>query len=249
MTISPAGWNDQQAHFYAQSIADSEYANAVSPLLCAPYHDVLDIGAGSGALTLCCLASGARWHAVEPSPAMQAHLGALRASLTERGIALEISPSRWQDLPPSTRAATLLAANVGATHHEPVVFFDAMHPRFTEAMHWVVAAQAGPSTFCLAGFLPPSLHGADTRPAYQRTLACLGETRKPHSVQLVDWRYRATFASVVSAQAHFLDRLGLLPDTPRGRDVLAFIKRHVQDRAEGVIVEVPKRSAVMSWTR
>ena len=149
--LCPDHWDDAQAELYAQTIAQSGYADAVVPLLGGPFADVLDIGAGSGELTHRVLSDGARWSAVEPQPAMQRRLHAQRPSLAPRGIELLLYPQTWQALPCDMVAHTVLAANVGATHHEAARFFDAMRPRAQKNMLWVVAAQHGPSTFLCSG--------------------------------------------------------------------------------------------------
>jgi hypothetical protein len=243
-----SGWGDAPANFYAETIAASDYAARVGPLLCGPWVEVLDVGAGNGVLTRSRLAPGARWIAVEPNAAMGLHLAACRPWLAERRIRLELLPVTWQALPDSVVADQVLAANLGATHHEPLEFFGAMRGRWRRAMHWVAAAQHGPSTFCLAGFLPAELHGADTTPAVERTLAQLGAACAPHSVCFADWAYRCTFADVATAQAHFLDRLGLAADSPRGQEVCAYVARRGRAGPAGLEVGCAKRSAVLTWT-
>ena len=113
----------------------------------------------------------------------------------------------------------------------------------------MVAAQAGPSTFCLAGFLPPELHGADTRPAFERTLEQLGSTRAPDDIRFTDWRCRFVFADLHAAQTHFLDRLALEAGSERARAVLRYIDAHSRLTAAGVEVGCDKRSAVLCWRR
>lgn len=247
--LPPTGWNDVQARFYADTIAASDYGERIAPLLGGPFADVLDIGAGCGSLVSRTVADGGWWTAVEPQAAMRDILHARRPALARRGIQLETMDNRWQDLPGTPCATVLVAANVGATHHEAARFFDAMSGRWQSAMHWVVAAQAGPSTFCLAGFLPASLHGADMQPAVERTMDQLGPHRRPQRVQLADWVCRHTFADVAQAQAHFADRMALASCDPLGKEVLAYIARHGRPVATGFEISCAKRSAVLSWSR
>jgi hypothetical protein len=246
-TLCPAHWDDDQAEFYARTIAQSGYADAVVPLLGGPFADVLDIGAGSGELTARVLTDGARWSAVEPQPAMQRRLLAQKPSLTLRGIELVLHPQTWQALPSDMVAHTVLAANVGATHHEAARFFDAMRPRAQKNMLWVVAAQHGPSTFCAAGFLPPDLHGADTQPAIDHCLTDLGSQRQPHALLFAEWDYRVVFPDVGQAQAFFLQRLALQQDSGKGQAVCEFVARHVQPHTDGVTACCRKRSAILRW--
>lgn len=245
--VRPSRWDDGQARFYAETIESSDYVERLAPSLGPRWDDFLDVGAGSGALGGRLANAGSRWQAVEPQPAMQALLEQQRPFLAARGVTLALHPCTWQDLPAPACARQLLAANLAATHHEAGEFFDAMVGRWQDAMHWVVAAQAGPSTFCLAGFLPPELHGADTRPAFERTLEQLGPTREPDDIRFSDWQCRFLFADLHAAQLHFLDRLVLAPDTARAVDVCRFVTRHASLTAGGVEISCTKRSAVMTW--
>jgi len=247
--VQPGGWNDAQARFYVATIASSDYVERVVPLLPGPWPDILDVGAGSGALVSRLVADHGRWLAVEPQPAMQGLLERHRPALAIRHVDLQVHPCTWQNLPPATRAAGLLAANVGATHHEAATFFDAMALHWTQSMRWVVSAQAGPSTFCLAGFLPAALHGADVQPAFERTLHDLGPTRAPAEVRFVDWHCRFAFPDESSAQAHFLDRLGLLPGTAQAAEVCGYVHRHARHTTSGCEIGCDKRSAVLAWDR
>lgn len=247
MSVRPAGWNAAQADFYAETIAASDYAEVVAPHLRGPIDDFLDVGAGSGLIAGRVLGDGARWTAVEPEPAMQARLRARAQELAPRGIRFVLHPTTWDAMPAEAIAQVLMAANLGATHYEADAFFTAMQPRWRREMVWVVAAQDGPSTFCLAGFLPPELHGAPTQPAVERTLAQLGPERAPDEMTTVDWSYRVRFPDLASAQAHFLDRLALAPASDQARAVADFVARHAEVRAEGVIAGCPKRSAILRW--
>ena len=246
-TVAPCHWDDDQADFYARTIAQSGYADAVVPCLGGPFADVLDIGAGSGELTSRVLSDGARWMAVEPQAAMQRRLLAQRPKLTTRGIELLLHQQSWQDLPPGLMATTVLAANLGATHHEAARFFDLMRPRAQKNMVWVVAAQQGPSTFCAAGFLPPDLHGANAQPAIDRCLADLGSHRQPHALLFADWDYRVVFPDVAHAQAFYLQRLALPEGSAKGQAVRDFVANHVESLRDGVAASCHKRSAVLRW--
>lgn len=247
MGVRPSRWDDGQACFYAETIESSDYVERVAPLLGPPWTDFVDVGAGSGALGARLVGDGGRWMAVDPQPAMRALLEQQRTRLLARGTTLEIHACTWQDLSADLRARRLLAANLGATHHEAGEFFDAMVGRWQDAMHWVVAAQAGPSSFCLAGFLPPELHGCDTRPAFERTLDQLGPERAPDDIRFANWHCRFVFANLPAAQAHFLDRLDLAPDSAKAVEVCRYVARHAVATTAGVEVGCAKRSAALSW--
>lgn len=245
--VRPSRWDDGQARFYAETIESSDYVDRVAPLLGPPWKDFVDVGAGSGALGARLVGDGGRWAAVDPQPSMRALLQQQRMRLSARDATLEIHACTWQDLPADLRARRLLAANLGATHHEAGVFFDAMAGRWQDAMFWVVAAQAGPSTFCLAGFLPPELHGSDTQPGFERTLDQLGPGRAPDDIRFADWRCRFVFADLPAAQAYFLNRLALASDTAKAREVCRFVGRYAVPTAAGIEVSCAKRCAFMRW--
>jgi len=238
---------DAEAAWYADAIAATDYADAVAGCLPRPFYDLLDVGAGSGVLAPSLLGERARWRAVEPQPLMRRRLRQVAESLADRRVALELYSTGWQSLAPDVGAEVLLAANLGATHHDAAAFFDAMRTRWRRAMHWVVPAQAGPSTFCLAGFLPPALHGADMRPAFERTLAQLGAARAPREVAFVDWRFDVRFRDAGAAVGHCVDRLGIDAGSTRGRAVSAYVHARGIADDRGFVVGCAKRSAVLSW--
>ena len=246
------GWHgplhaDAQARLYLEILEESDYAQRLAPVVGGGYHDVLDVGAGSGALTRLCLGRPARWLAVEPNTAMGDALSALRPGLAAQGIDLAHLPLRWEEMPEALAAETVFAFNMGATHHEPDALFDSLAERARRAMIWVVPAQAGPSTFCLAGFLPPELHGADTTPAFERTLGRLAADQRPASIQFVDWQCRLSFTSRAMAVRHFLERLDLSSDSPHGQAVSDYINYRLGPNGEEASIVCAKRSAVMVW--
>lgn len=240
-------WGDAEAAWYANAIAATDYASAVLPCLPGPWDDLLDVGAGSGVLAAALLRHGARWRAVEPQALMRQRLRQVAESLTDRAVVLELHDCCWEALVPAVRAEVLLAANLGATHHAAAAFFDAMRCRWRRAMYWVVPAQPGPSTFCLAGFLPPELHGAEMQPAYERTLAQLGAARAPDRIAYADWRFDARFTDAEAAAGHCLDRLGIAADSLRGRDITAWVHAHGAADGRDFVIGCAKRSAVLSW--
>jgi hypothetical protein len=122
-----------------------------------------------------------------------------------------------------------------------------MRACWQDTMQWVVAAQKGPSTFCLAGFLPPELHCSDTRPAFKRTLDQLGPHRAPDDIRFTEWHCRYVFADLQAAQGHFLNRLGLKPGTAQAVEIRRYVAQHAVTTTAGVEVGCAKRSAVLSW--
>ena len=82
-TRREAGWHgplspEAQARLYLEILEESDYAERLAPVVGGDHRDVLDIGAGNGALSRRCLARPARWLAVEPNVAMGEALARLR---------------------------------------------------------------------------------------------------------------------------------------------------------------------------
>lgn len=254
-TTSRWGWSEApdagdelvQARFYLAMMDQSDYAARLAPLVGNGLVDVLDIGAGGGHITRRCLAPGARWLAVDPNPVMGEALASQCASLLAAGIRLTHLAQSWQSLPAPIGAQTVLAFNLGATHHAAADIFAALAGRAKREMVWVVPAQDGPSTFCLAGILPPELHGSDTRPAFQRTLEQLAAGDQPNRLDFVDWSCCMRFASPESAIRHFLSRLDVRQQSDKGRAIGDFLRLRLKQDGSGYRLVCPKRSAVMRW--
>jgi hypothetical protein len=228
-------------------LSESNYAEKVAPVIGKAKGTILDIGAGSGALTRHCLAGPSTWIAVEPNVEMRSVLASLQPSLEKKLIQLEVIPARWQDLPCDISASTAFAFNIGATHHEARSLFNTLQGRGLKAMVWVVPAQEAPSSFCLAGYLPPEIHQEDTTPAYLKTMAQLGPSDRPHSIAFVDWMCRYTFTSNEALLSHFKERLGLKDGTDKARDLECYLRKKIKSSKVGMQISCEKRSAVMRW--
>lgn len=247
---APSVWPDAEARFFAEGLDRSDYVQAVGGTLRAalgPAASLLDIGAGSGVLGRHLLADGGRWTALEPSRYMRARLGRIAR---RDGLALACLDARWEDLPTLGLAPHRLAlcANVGGSTVEgdPRRLLAAARP-LAGTIAWVVSAQRGPRTFCLSGFLPDDLHGLDTRPGYQLTLARLDRAEQPDCILFADWRFRAVFADRDAARAHFRHRLGPI-DAGRLRRLDDHLDACLVPVADGIAAEAPKRSAILIWT-
>ncbi len=245
-----AGDIGAHARLYLDMMAQSDYAEKVAPAVGSNYADVLDIGAGGGSVTRHCLAPGARWCAVEPNPAMGEALAAQRPALTARGIRLDHLSLRWQDLPDEVCADSVFVFNVGDNHHQAAALFDALAFRARREMVWVVPAQAAPASFCLAGFLPAEFYADDVlsrQAAIERTLAELGESRRPARIDCVDWQCRMIFPSRKAVALHFLERLDCSPESAEGRALTRYLDQVLRSDATGWPVACAKRSAVVRW--
>ncbi|WP_372015532.1 class I SAM-dependent methyltransferase [Tistrella mobilis] len=248
-----APWADADAAFFAEQLARSDYARNLGDTLRALYggrpRSLIDIGAGSGLLGQAVIARGGRWCAIEPNAHMRGRLAGLAEVRPD--LSIEIRDAVWQELAPADPAAPadlVLCANIPG----PIGQARALHARtrpLGRMLAWIVPAQAGPRSWCLAGFLPSHLHGEDITPGDRLALDELGGDLAPDTVHLVPWTFRALFPDRAAARAHMLDHLGR-----RGHvvdDLEARLDRHLDlalvEADGGVIAEAPKLSAVFLW--
>lgn len=248
---SPAPvWPDRDARSYAEALEGSYYALAAAAalrsLLDVP-GSLLDIGAGAGHPVRAWLPPSARWTAVEPNRYLRARLGRLSRT-THPG--LRPLASTWEalaglGLPPHEVA---LAANTGGPLSAPRALLASMRANATRAVAWVVPAQRGPRRWCLAGALPPALHGEDERPAVYSVLEALGPADRPDRHAVFSWTFRARFPDLAAAGAHCAARLGWPEGDPRrlalGAHLAATARRFP---CGGVELAAPKRSALLVW--
>ncbi|MBV8165445.1 MAG: class I SAM-dependent methyltransferase [Alphaproteobacteria bacterium] len=246
-------WSDAAARFHAEALAQSDYVAVVGGALRAalgPCPSLLDIGAGCGSLGASLLDRTARWTAIEPNRFMQRALR--RRAAAEPDWRLTVLGCRWQDAAPAMLAghAVVLCANIpGLTpsptdHPAPLL----AHLRTgADRVAWVVPAQAGPRRFCLSGLLPPALHGEDTVPGHERTLAALGPRQAPRSLVLVDWTFRCRFDDLDRARRHLAASYGEPAWDQPGSALDHALRAVLRPSDDGLIAEVEKRSALMLW--
>jgi hypothetical protein len=250
---SPVPWADADAAFFADQLARSDYARNLGDALRGLYggrpRSLIDIGAGSGLLGQAVIARGGRWCAIEPNAHMRGRLAGVAEARPD--LSIDIRDGVWQDLTPCDPAAPadlVLCANIPG----PIGAARALHARtrpLGRRLAWIVPAQAGPRSWCLAGFLPTHLHGEDITPGDRLALDELGSDLVPDMVHLVPWTFQAFFPDRAAARAHMLDHLhrrGHVVD-----DLERRLDRHLDlalmPAEEGVIARAPKLSAVFVW--
>ncbi len=242
MARPPAVWPDAAAAFYAACLDRSDYAATVGRALrkaLAPVTSLVDIGAGSGVLGRTMLQPGARWTAIEPSAHMRGRLargpGLIRPHLIDAG---------WEELPALSRHDVVLCANIPGPTDRPRALLDVCRGLASRAVAWVVPAQAGPRGPCLAGLLPPDVHGEDETPGVDLTLAALD--RLPDRRLDIDWTFRALFPDRAAARRYFTDHYGDRLGDAAAID--AALAPHLKPAAGGLMAELGKRSAILIWT-
>lgn len=241
-------WPDRAARFYARALDRSDYGAAVETALggAAP-ASLLDIGAGAGHPVASWLPARSMWTALEPNRYLRARLGRLGA---DEGRPLRALDATWQDLPQLglPRHDWAWAANIGATLTHPRALLAMMRGLARQRVVWLVPAQRGPRSWCLAGALPAALHGESERPGVEVVLDGLGAGQAPHAMVHLPWQFRAAFPSLDAAITHCTERLALTPDAP----CRAAIAEHLAATAEAlpcgsVELVAPKHAALLIW--
>jgi hypothetical protein len=239
-------WPDDDARFYAEGLARSDYVQRVGGALVGllgPCGSLLDVGAGDGTLGQRLIQPTSRLTAIEPNAFMARRLAAAMTA-RPRGEGGVVAAS-WQDaLPKCAVHDVVLAANTSGPWEDAARFLDLCRARASRAVAWVVSAQRGPRRWCLGGFLPAELHGEDERPGVEVVATALGAHRLPEATSLVDWRYRYLFATREEAFAHFRRHLSAPELEPALRRHLDARLVHVDG---GWLAEAPKRSALLVW--
>ena len=210
------------AQLYLQIVEESDYAERLAPVIGGDFRDVLDVGAGNGALTRRCLGRPARWLAVEPGTAQGEALARLRPGLAGQGIDFAHLAMSWQRLPAAIAAETVFSFNLDAAQDEARALFDNLAGRCRREMIWVVPAQAA-SSLALTGLLPPELQGGDRTPPVERTLAALAREQQPNGVDFVDWTCRLRFNSRELVARQLLERLDVGEDSGHGRAIIDYL--------------------------
>ena len=143
--------------------------------------------------------------AVEPNRYLRARLGRLSRTTHPglRPVAATWEAMAGLGLPPHEVS---LAANIGGPFSAPRDLLAAMRALTTRAVAWIVPAQRGPRRWCLAGALPPELHGEEERPGVSLVLEALGPAAGPDRQALFPWTFRARFADAEAAEVAVIER-------------------------------------------
>lgn len=228
---------------YASGIDTSDYVARVAPLVRAAVPatgDLLDLGAGGGQLGCALREAGHLWTAVEPAASMRARLARLQP-------APRIIASGWDEAE-VTSHDTVLAANMPAPLTDAARFLERCRAWARRAIAWVVPAQHGPRGLCLAGCLPKEWHGEDETPGVDIVLGGLAPQQHPRSIARVDWTFALEAADLERLAAYLSDRLGWAPQDTRRSELHRHLSRQAKPAARGVRLEVPRASAILTWT-
>jgi len=248
-------WSDTDAAWFARCQRRSDGITTIAAAITAvvgPQSDLLDIGAGTGALGTALLAPEARYRAIEPSAEMVRRLSRLRRQRV-RDISVEVLAAPWQQVLPEPRlqADSVLAANIPGLVEGAAALWPVLRAQARRHLMWVVPAQAGPRTWCCAGFLPPHLHGLEGSglvPGVDQTLTALtGCAPTPQRLD-VAWTWRAAFPSRRAAVRWFAPRIAQPDDPDQQRTLVQWCDQRLRRSGSLWIAEAPKRSAILIWS-
>lgn len=247
-------WPDRSARFYARALDISDYGAAVARVMSgqgaekvAPPESLLDIGAGAGHPVREWLPPASPWTALEPNRYLRARLGRL-ARTQARPLAAH--DGLWQDLAGLAVAphAMAWAANIAATQTHPQALLSLMRSHARERVVWLVPAQRGPKRWCLAGALPPALHGESERPGVELVLEALGRSHAPHRIHVAHWQFAARFASLALATEYCVGQVAHQSGASRHAAIAEHLAATAHRLPDGVVeLRAPKHSALLIW--
>jgi uncharacterized protein YndB with AHSA1/START domain len=234
-------WTAAEAASFAAGQATSDYharvGGALQQLL-GPVPELLDVGAGTGVLGRLLLARGGRYTAIEPNHHLARRCADGPGTVHE--VALEQALTLVQP------HGTVLCANIPGLVDDPRRRWSATWGLTSQRLVWVIPAQRGPRSWCLAGFLPRTLHGEDTTPGHRLALTSLAGWAPRPLVRLVDWTWRVV-------AGHRDDLVALcarhLPADHDHDRLVRHVYRYAVASEQGWQACARKRSALAIWTR
>jgi SAM-dependent methyltransferase len=247
VSISPFPQTNQPdidpLELYASAIDTSDYVSRLVPQLRRLVPRVgrlLDVGAGGGQLGAGLQDRTFSWTAIEPSPGMLARLARLHTPP-------QIVAGRWEEAWVSPAAHdTVLAATMPAFFDHPQAFLARCRDWARRAIVWVVPAHAGPRGLIFAGCLPSEWHREDETPGIDLVLKALGGSR-PHEIAFVEWTFSGVVTDLPRLARYLADRLGWPPSDERRPRLLAHLQAQAKPDAQGLRLDIPRKSAVLAW--
>jgi len=238
----PAGRDIDPLELYAAAIDTSDYVSAMAPLISRAVPEIgrlLDVGAGGGQLGMAIHDPTRTWTAIEPSPTMRRRL--LRLAHPPHIIA-----SGWEQAALAVRHDTVLAATMPAFFDQPEAFL-ARCRDWARTIVWVVPAHAGPKGLCFAGCLPSEWHREDETPGIDIVMRGLAPASRPTFTEFAEWTFTGIVPDLEELSAYLADRLGWGPSDERRELLAAHLARQAKRQPSGYRLDIPRRSAVLSW--
>ena len=230
---------------YAAAMDTSDYVEVVVPVVrtMAPaFRSLLDVGAGGGQLGNGLRDAGAPWTTIEPSALMQQRLALFPSPPA-------IIPSGWMDAEIAAGSHDLvLAATMPALFEQPEALLDRCLRWARHAVTWVVPAQNGPKGLILAGCLPSAWHGEDETPGIELTLSRLPRSRHPERMAFAEWTFSAIVPDIAAIASFLAGRLGWTEGDGRRPELLNHLRRQAKPDPAGHRLDIPRKSAILTWS-
>ncbi len=241
---SSSRWTRRKARWYARAVEAGDYVRAVvdalAPLL-EGIRSVIDVGAGTGALSRELFDRGLSVTAVEPSPAMgeelHRHMGERTRSDRFRFVA-----EGWDGLDLPRHDLLLLAHVPGGITRER----DFLVKASGLARRIALVRNAGPWNKFFYDELYPLILGRPWKPRgdYIDDLAALHEAGVYADVKLFSFTLDQPFDDFADALGFWTDRL----DAEGKEDLLeAFLRQRLEPEGRGYIARFGRRRSALLW--
>lgn len=240
-------WSERKAHWYSEALKTSDYPEkameALAPLLYG-CRSVLDVGAGSGALSIPLARVVDQVTALDPSPAM---LKELKRLMEEEGLSnIVCLEGAWGELelPPHD---LLLVANVPGILSDVPGFVRKAMPLAKQAIAIIQHVETGRDKFYLDELCPLLFRRPyPPREDYLTTYIGLHRLRIHADVEILDYRFDQPFADLEEALEFWKEHLRLEGDE-HDETLREFLRTKLLPFGTGLLAPIPKRSAMISW--
>jgi len=240
-------WSERKARWYSTAQRLSDYPEkvmeALAPLL-KGCRTVLDVGAGSGALSLPLAKVMDQVTALDPSPAM---LKELRRLMEEEGLSNIICiEGRWGEATVEPHDL-LLVANVPGILNDVPGFVEQATRVARRVIAIIQHVETGRDKFYFDE-LYPLLFGKPYPPRedYLTTYIGLHRLGIHADVRILDYRFDQPFADLDEAMEFWKEHLRLEGDEHDGT-LREFLRKKLLPFGAGLLAPIPKRSALISW--
>ncbi|MBI3988590.1 MAG: methyltransferase domain-containing protein [candidate division NC10 bacterium] len=240
-------WSERKARWYSEAQRLSDYPEkamgALAPLLNG-CRSVLDVGAGSGALSIPLAKVVEQVTALDPSPAM---LKELKRLMEEEGLSnITCLEGRWGEVAVEPHDLLLVANVPGILSDVPGFVGQALRVA-NQAIAIIQHVGTGRDKFYFDE-LSPLLFGRPYPPRedYLITYIRLHRLGIHADVRILDYHFDQPFADLDEAVEFWKEHLHL-EGNEHDETLREFLRMKLLPFGTGLLAPIPKRSAVISW--